>query len=70
MVRVDAYVAEFATEMTDIVMTALKTEGRPFTPAIVMASTNGEALVLAPEEDRRTSELEGMIRPRMNRLTT
>jgi len=48
MVRVDPYAHEFATEMTLMVMTVLKTGGKPFTPASLMARTNGEALVFAP----------------------
>lgn len=62
--------AEFATDMTAMVITALNTEGNPFTPANVIASTKGEALVLAPDEPSKTSELAGTIRPRMKRLTT
>ena len=46
-------------------MTALKTEGRPLTPAIWMASTKGEALVFAPDEPRRSGSSEGRIKPTM-----
>lgn len=66
MVRVEPKVQEFATLRTDMVMTALKTEGRPLTPAIWMASTKGDALVFAPDEPRRSGSLEGKIRPTMN----
>lgn len=70
IVRVEPYVQEFATESTEIVMTALKTEGRPLTPAFWMASTKGEALVLAPDEPRRPGSSEGKIKPTMKRETT
>ena len=70
IVRVEAYVAEFATLMTEMVMTALNTEGRPWTPAVAIASTKGEALVLAPEDPNNTGEFDGTIRPKMKRLTT
>jgi hypothetical protein len=63
-------VAEFATLMTEMVMTALKTEGRPLTPASLIAYTKGEALVLAPDDPNKTSEFDGTRRPKMKRLTT
>lgn len=63
MVRVEPKVHEFATLRTDMVMTALKTEGRPLTPAIWIASTKGEALVFAPDEPRRSLSFEGRISP-------
>ena len=65
MVRVEPKVQEFATLRTDMVMTALKTEGRPLTPAIWIASTKGDALVLAPDEPRSLRSLEGRIKPTM-----
>lgn len=55
--------AELATLMTAIVMTALKTDGSPDTPAYSIAKTKGEALVLAPELPRRSSEPLGTIIP-------
>ena len=67
IVRVEAKVQEFATEMTEMVITALKTEGRPLTPARRMARTKGEALVLSLAAPRSSSELEGTIRPTMKR---
>ena len=68
--RVEPYVAEFATLITEMVMTELNTEGRPLTPAVSIASTKGEALVLAPEDPNNTGEFEGTIRPKMKRFTT
>lgn len=65
MVRVEPKVHELATLRTDIVMTALKTEGSPLTPASWIASTKGEALVSEPDEPRRRSSLEGTIKPIM-----
>ena len=65
MVRVEPKVQEFATLRTDMVMTALKTEGRPLTPAIWIASTKGEALVSEPDEPRRLGSFEGRIKPTM-----
>lgn len=65
MVRVEPKVHEFATLRTEMVMTALKTEGRPLTPAIWMASTKGEDLVSAPDVPRRLGSLEGRIKPTM-----
>lgn len=69
IVRVEPYVQELATEMTEIVMTALKTDGRPLTPASLMASTNGEALVLAPLDPKRPGLSDGRIRPSKKRET-
>lgn len=69
-VRVEAKVQEFATLMTEMVITALKTEGRPLTPALVMAMTKGESFVFEFEAPRRRGSFEGTIKPRMNRLTT
>lgn len=68
--RVLPYVQEFATDMTEMVMTALKTEGRPLTPAYSMARTKGEALVFAPLEPRRSSLPLGTMMPTMRRDTT
>ena len=65
IVRVEAKVQELATEMTEMVMTALKTDGRPLTPADLIASTNGEAAVLSFEAPRRSGESDGTIRPTM-----
>ena len=67
IVRVEAKVHEFATEMTEMVMTTLKTDGRPLTPANLIARTNGEAAVLSFEAPRRSSESEGTIKPTMKR---
>lgn len=68
--RVEANVQELATLMTEMVMTAFKTEGRPLTPALVMAMTKGESFVFEFEAPRRRGSLPGTIRPRMKRLTT
>lgn len=70
MVRVEPKVQEFATDRTAMVIQALKMEGRALMPAIWMAMTKGEALVLAPDASRRRSSSEGTMRPRMKRLTT
>lgn len=70
MVREEPYVQLLATLMTEIVMTALNTDGSPLTPAYLMASTKGEALVLAPLAPRRSGLLDGTINPTMNRLNT
>lgn len=70
MVRVEPKAQLLATESTESVMTMLKTEGRPLMPAILIATTKGEALVLAPEALRRKAESEGTMRPTMSRLTT
>jgi len=69
-VRVEAKVQELATLMTLIVMTALKTLGKPLTPAFVMAITKGESLVFELEAPKRRGSLPGTISPRMNKLTT
>lgn len=53
MVRVEPKVAELATLMTEIVMTAFMTDGRPLIPAFWIETTKGEALVLEPEAPRR-----------------
>jgi len=42
-------VQELATLITEIVITALKTDGRPWMPAVWIAMTNGEYLELAPD---------------------
>lgn len=70
MVLVEPKVQELATEMTARVMTALKMEGRTLIPASWIASTKGDALVLAPEAPSSLESSERMIRPTMNRLTT
>jgi hypothetical protein len=62
-------VQELATEITESVMTALKTDGRPLTPAYFIDSTKGEAFVLEPDEPRRSSELLGTIRPTTSKDT-
>ena len=67
IVRVEAKVHEFATEMTEMVMTALKTEGRPLTPASLIARTKGEAAVLSFEAPRSSLESVGTIRPTIKR---
>ena len=69
-VRVEAKVAELATLMTESVMTALKTDGRPAIPASLIASTKGEAFVFAPDAPSNSSLSDGRIKPRMNRLRT
>lgn len=66
MVRVEPNVQELATEMTEIVMIALKTDGRPLIPASLIAITNGEYFEFAPVALRRFGLSEGTIRPRMN----
>lgn len=53
---------EFATERTEIVITALNAEGKPGTPAVSMAKTKGEALLFAPEAPRSLSSSEGKIK--------
>lgn len=70
IVRVEAKVQELATERTEIVMTALKTEGRPLTPVSWIAKTKGEALVLELEAPSNFSLLEGKIKPTRKRETT
>jgi len=65
MVLEDPYVQLLATLMTEMVTTAFITDGSPLTPAYWMASTNGEALVLAPLAPRRSGLLEGTMRPTM-----
>lgn len=65
MVRVEPKVHELATLRTDMVMTALKTDGRPLTPASWIASTKGEALVSPLDEPRMCGSLEGTIKPIM-----
>jgi hypothetical protein len=52
-------VQELATEITEMVMTELKIEGRTLMPARLKAMTKGEYLVLAPEADERFGSLEG-----------
>ena len=61
---------EFATLMTEIVITALKTEGRPLIPAAWMDRTNGEALVFAPDDPSKSGESDGKINPTIKRLMT
>ena len=68
--RVEAKVAEFATEMTERVMTAFITDGRPLTLASVIARTNGEAAVLSFEAPRSRSLSERTISPTMKRERT
>lgn len=68
-VRVEPKVHEFATLRTEMAITALKMEGRILTPASWMASTNGEALELEPEDFSRRGSVDFMIKPRMKRLT-
>ena len=70
MVLVDPYVQELATLITEMVMTALNTEGSPLTPAYFMARTKGDALVFAPEEFRRSGELFGTMMPIMSNEMT
>ena len=70
MVRVDAKVQELATERTEMVMTALKTEGRPLTPVNLIAKTKGEALVLEVEAPINWSLSEGKIKPTRKSETT
>ena len=56
--------------MTEIVMTALKTDGKPFTPAYSIARTKGDAFVFAPDELRRSGELFGTMIPMIRSETT
>lgn len=70
IVLVDPNVAELATLRTDRVMTTLKMEGRALIFAAWIARTNGEALVFAPEEPSKSSELDGRINPTRKRLRT
>ena len=58
-----------ATDMTEMVITALKTDGRPLTPAYLIPRTKGEALVLAPLEPRRSGLLLGTMMPTIRRDT-
>jgi hypothetical protein len=67
MVLEDPYVQLLATLMTEIVMTAFMTDGKPLTPAYLMASTKGEAFVLAPLAPRRSWLSDGTINPTMKR---
>lgn len=69
MVLDDPYVQLLATLMTEIVTTAFMTEGSPLTPAYLIASTKGEALVLAPLAPRRSGLSEGTMRPTINKDT-
>ena len=69
-VLVEAKVHELATEITDSVITTLKTEGRPLIPASLMARTKGESFVLLVEALRRFGSLYGTMRPTMKRLMT
>ena len=62
-VRVEPKMALLPTERTERVMTTLKTEGRPRMPASLMARTNGESAVLAPEAPRREELLDGTTSP-------
>lgn len=59
---------ELATEITEMVITALKTLGRPLTPASLMASTKGEALELAPDAPISASLSDGRMMPTISRL--
>lgn len=70
MVLVEAKLHEFATEMTDIVITALKIDGSALMLAIWIALTNGENLVLPPLAEDKFVLSEGTMRPRMNRDIT
>lgn len=68
IVLVEAKVQELATEITERVITTLKTDGRPLIPASVMARTKGESLVLLDEASKRFGLLYGTMRPTMKRL--
>jgi hypothetical protein len=70
MVRVEPKVHELATLMTEIVIIALKIDGRALIPARLMAMTNGEYLELAPVEFNRFSLVYGTTKPKMNNETT
>ena len=59
-----------ATLMTEIVIIALKIDGRTLIPARLMAMTNGEYLELAPVEFNKFWLVYGTIKPRMNSDTT
>jgi hypothetical protein len=63
-------VHELATLITDIVMMELNIEGKTLIFARRMAITNGEYLVFAPDEFRRSGSVYGTIKPRMKRPTT
>jgi hypothetical protein len=56
--------------MTEIVITALKTDGRPWMPAVLIAMTNGEYLVLAPDAKERSGSSDGTMRPTISREMT
>jgi hypothetical protein len=56
--------------MTEIVIIALKIDGRTLIPARLMAMTNGEYLELAPVEFNKFWLVYGTIKPRMNSDTT
>lgn len=68
MVRVEPNVHEFATLMTEIKMTALKTDGRALTPASWIARTKGEWRDEEPSVWYK-SLLYGTINPTRKRLT-
>lgn len=69
IVRVDPKVQVFATDKTEMVITALKMDGRTLMPASLMARTKGDAFELAPDAPSRRSSSEGRMVPRMKRLT-
>ncbi len=68
MVRVEPKVHEFATLITEMVITAFMTDGRPLIPASVIARTNGEAFVLLFDAPRSFSESDGTTKPTRKRL--
>ena len=70
MVRVDPNVHELATLITEMVMMALKMDGRTLIPARLIAMTKGEYLVLALDAFRRFGLSDGTINPRTKREIT
>lgn len=61
---------EFATLMTEIVMMALKIDGKTLIPASLIATTKGEYFELAPDAFNRFSLSDGTINPTMKSETT
>ncbi len=67
IVRVEPKVQEFATLMTAIKITALKTDGSALMPASWIAMTKGDAREPSLSNN---GEFSGTIKPTINRLTT
>jgi len=70
MVRLPIYRSEFAALKMNIKMQALRTAGRPWIPATLIAATNGEAAaeLLFLTAKASSGELYGMIIPRKKML--